>query len=319
MNDKKVDKLVVKHNKLIEFKGRMTVSELKLFSLIIADVRENQEGIIEQYNIDISILKDATNHKAFYNYLKEVAFKLEDRSIEVERLNDKGKKTSFKMRLIYRPEITEDSKQLKLFIDKELIGYILDLKREFTRYQITNILKLNSSYSVRVYELLKQYENIGKREIDIQVLREYLGIELTEYERFYDFEKRVLRQAIQEINEHTDILIDYEKIKTGRRITSILFKIESKKSEQEIFTNDIPELKIKMGLGAENFSNKQIIDIYSLAVEKTQGNIDVYEYVRMNYLHIKDKARNKYSYLIKAIENDYALASNQIKLDYITE
>lgn len=65
----------------------------------------------------------------------------------------------------------------------------------------------------------------------------------------------------------------------------------------------------------ENFNSKQVIDIYEKAVEKTgDEDIDIFEYIRLNYLHIKNKARNKYGYLLKAIENDYAAAIGQIKI-----
>ena len=317
------NKLVVKHNKLIEFKGRMTTNELKLFSLIIADIREEQEGTLEGYKIDISVLRKTTEHKDFYNYLKEVAFKLEEKSIEVENINEKGKKESFKMRLIYRPFIVEDSDILEVLIDKELIPYVIDLKKEFTRYQIENILKLKSNYSIRIYELLKQYEKIGRREISIKDLRKYLGILDNEYSRFYDFEKRILIQSKEEINRVTDILIDYEKMKTKRRITSILFKIEPKDQEDKIYIEylnefyDIKDMKIKMGLSEENFNSNQIMAIYEKAIEKA-GNedIDIFEYIRLNYLFIKPKARNPYSYLLDALENDRAAAIGQIGFDY---
>ena len=164
-------------------------------------------------------------------------------------------------------------------------------------------------FYVRIYELLKQYERIGRREIDLQELRRYLGILEEEYSRFYDFERRVLKQAKEEINEQTDLNIDYEKLKTGRRITSILFKIEAKDQEREVYIDylnefyNIKEIKIKMGLEDENFSTEQIMNLYEKAVEKA-GNedIDIFEYIRLNYLNIKDKARNSYSYLLKALE-----------------
>ncbi|MCR2042680.1 replication initiation protein [Anaerosalibacter massiliensis] len=127
--------------------------------------------------------------------------------------------------MINKPEITEDSKELGLYIDKDLIPYILDLKKNFTRYQIENILQLRSSYSVRIYELLKQYESIEERKINIKDLREYLGIE-EEYERFYDFERSVLKVSKKEINKFTDIKINYEKIKKGRKIIAIKFTIQ---------------------------------------------------------------------------------------------
>lgn len=72
-------------------------------------------------------------------------------------------------------------------------------------------MKLNSSYAVRIYELLKQYQNIDKRVMSLEDLRDYLGINIEEYKRFTNFEIRILKVAKKEINESTDIIIDYEK------------------------------------------------------------------------------------------------------------
>lgn len=320
---KECNKLVVKHNKLIEFKGQMTTNELKLFSLIVADIGEQQKDQFQRYSIDISALKETTKDKNFYEYISDVAFKLENKRIIIEKLNEKGKKYRTSIRLINKPEITDESKDLVLHIDKDLIPYISDLKREFTRYEIENILRLSSNYSIRLYELLKQYENIKKREFKLEDLKEFLGLERDQYSRIYDFERWVLKVAKEEINKHTDLVINYEKLKTGRRITSILFIIKAKNQDKEIYIDflnefyDIKDMKFKMGLKNENFSPTQIMELYEMACEKADNeDIDLFEYIRLNYNHIKGKARNKYSYLLNALENDYASAIGQINLDY---
>ena len=64
-------------------------------------------------------------------------------------------------------------------------------------------------------------------------------------------------------------------------------------------------MKIKMGLEEENFSTEQIMNLYEIAVKKADNeDIDLFEYVRFNYNYIKDKARNRYAYLLKALEDD---------------
>lgn len=324
INDKK---LVVKHNKLIEFKGKMTPNELKLFSLIIANVREQQKNIFERYSIDISPLKDNTNHNDFYNYMKDVASRLITKTISVEKINDNGKRESCVINLVYRPKIVEDSKYLEIYIDKELVPYILDLKKEFTRYQIENILKLKSGHAIRIYELMKQYQPIGQRELKIDEIKDYLGIEKDEYKRFYDFEKWVLKTSKDEINGSTDILIDYEKNKKGKKIESITFKISHKFEEDQKYkellesTYDIKNLKARMGLENENLNSEQIINLYSIAVNKTQDEVDVFEYVKLNYNYMiaKGTARNKYSYLMKLLEEDHAKAFAQLNMGYIVK
>lgn len=319
-------KLVVKHNKLIEFKGRMSVCELKLFGLIIADIREQQEGRFEEYKVDLTILKETTNHNNFYDYMKEVALKLESKRMIVEDFDQENKKYFTTIRLIHKPKYRQGDNFLTIELDKDLIPYILDLKREFTRYQIENILRLKSCYSVRVYELLKQYESIGKRTISILELREILGIDLEEYQRFYDFEKWVLKQSQREINEHTDLNISYNKNKRGRNIESLTFTIVSKEDNQYInYLNqsyNIKEFKEKAGIESENFNSKQVLELYEVAVDMLiddyKSEADLFEYIRLNYLFMKEKKgiKNPFNYLIKALKGDHAVARGQIKFDY---
>ena len=53
---------------------------------------------------------------------------------------------------------------------------MLDLQSQYKAYQLGNLIQLKSKYSVRLYELLKQYEKIGKRYFEVKELRLALGI-----------------------------------------------------------------------------------------------------------------------------------------------
>lgn len=325
IENKKQDKLIVKHNKLIEFKGRMTTNELKLFSLIVADVRGQQERQFEEYKIDLSVLKETTKDKNFYGYIKDIAVKLEDKKIIVEGVNSNNKRYFTTIRLLHKPRYTEGDNYLLIDIDKDLIPYIINLKTEFTRYQIENILKLNSSYAVRIYELLKQYQKIGKRIISIEDLRDYLGIDSEEYKRFTNFESRVLKVAKKEINEYTDINIDYKKNKRGKTISEISFTIKTNSDDIEYinYLNEqynIEEFKMNSGIEKENFDSKQVIELFTIATEILEDaeQQDLFEYIRLNYTHMikNNTVKNKYAYLKKALKEDYAVARGQIKFDY---
>jgi plasmid replication initiation protein len=46
--------------------------------------------------------------------------------------------------------------------------HLLSLQSHFTMYDPKYILGLSSTYSIRIYELLKQYEKIRKRVFDLQ-------------------------------------------------------------------------------------------------------------------------------------------------------
>ncbi len=312
------NRLVVKSNDLISANYSLNLNEQKmvLYAITKLDKNKNQFNAINLNIREFIELLDITDRN--YEQIRNIARGLRRKEIIIDT-------DRFEYITGWFSGVTFDKSNgdMTIRFDDDLVPYLLKLKEKFTRYELKNILSLKSAYSIRVYELLKQYEKIGKREFKLEKLKEYLGLKKDEYSRIYDFERRVLKVAKEEINRDTDIKIDYEKVKTGRKITSISFTIEPKDSEKEIYidylnqTYNINEMKLKMGLKDENFSTEQVIAIYEKAVEKADNaEVDLFEYIRLNYLHIKDKARNKYTYLLKALDEDYATAISQLNINH---
>lgn len=121
--------------------------------------------------------------------------------------------------------------------------HLFELKEKFMRYHIRNIMPMRSQYSIRLYELLKQYENIGERTFTVDELREMLGTRAymidsktqkkqllsDEYKDFADFKRYVIDKAVKEVNEYTDIEITgvhYKRIK--RFVKYITFEFRKK-------------------------------------------------------------------------------------------
>ena len=191
----------------------------------------------------------------------------------------------------------------------------------FTQYQLKNILKLKSSHSIRVYELLKQYETIRKRKFEVEELKSYLGLE-NNYSTFKDFEKYVLKVAMAEINEKTDIVINYEKIRKGRRIGEIKFTIEPKAIDEdqalmEALSSDQERMaiRVKCGFKDEKFSDKQVMQLYEIACKiSDRFNIDPYAYIKLNheYMQRQSDVKSRFAYLKKAISEDFAGAAVKI-------
>lgn len=312
--------LVVKSNELIQARYNLNLNEQKiiLYAASLLDRDQERFNILQIQSSDFMKLLGTSKFR--YTEIRELVSELMKKQVYI-----KTDKSELVANWVSSIEYITREGIIELEFSEKLIPYLLQLKSKFTRYQLENILNLKGKYSIRLYELLKQYEKITKREFKLGELKRILFCE-NMYNDFRNFDRVVLQVAQEEINEHTDISISYEKIKTGRKITSILFKIESKDQDKEIYIDylnefyNIKEMKLKMGLQQENFSTNQIMSVYEKAVEKA-GNedIDLFEYVRLNYNHIKPKARNKYSYLLKALENDYASAIGQISLDYYIE
>ena len=55
-----------------------------------------------------------------------------------------------------------------------------------------------------------------------------MGVDVNEYKRMYDFKARVLENAIDEINNKTDLKVSYEQVKKGRIIVGFKFTVLEK-------------------------------------------------------------------------------------------
>lgn len=115
-------------------------------------------------------------------------------------------------------KIYKNTGKVTLEFDDELIPYLLQLKSRFTRYELRNTLYLKNKYSIRVYELLKQLQNIKSGKFTIEELKNLLMLEKGQYSRLYDFERFILKSSMEEINEYTDLDVSYEKNKNGRKV-----------------------------------------------------------------------------------------------------
>lgn len=325
---------VTQHNKLIEHRGNMTLLEQKIIRAVVSQIRMDDEDL-KEYELSIADFKELTktNRKDLYEQVKEVAEKLIDRKIEIQSINEKGKRGFYLTRYIWSAEHVEGEGYFKIIIDPKLKPYFLELKDQFTQYQLKYVMQMKSVHALRVYELLKQYENTAtkKREFELEELKKNLGIE-DGYSAFKDFEKRVLAVAKKEINALTDIEIDYKKLYQGRgkKVVGIEFSIDTKISDEKKYvtwlneTYDVAGIKARAGLSKERFNSKQIMELYEVACDKTansNADIDPFEYIRLNYLYMIEKGthRSKYKYLFSALQEDFASAAAQIGIGYIFE
>lgn len=316
---------VVKANKLIEAKGRLSIVEQKLLATLISKIKIEDEDF-QEYKLEVKEIAEFINlnSNAIYEQLKLASRNLRSKEIIIELKDERGKKDFLVTGLLSSSRYKEGEGYLEVSIDPNLKPYLLAIKGKetpFTKYMIKNILNLNSSYSIRLYEILKQCERMRGREIEIEELKELLGADAKSYNLFAEFERRILKPAKNEINDKTDIFIIYRKIKTGRRISHIKFEIETRVGhddleEEEHKINEKEKLfdyefvRINSGMAEEKFSRKQIMEIYIIAKKRTESyGVDELAYINLNYIYAKERAKTGlYSYVRSAVDKDYAKA-----------
>lgn len=104
----------------------------------------------------------------------------------------------------------------------DIVKYLSQLENKFTRYKLRNIAKLQSTHSIRIYELLSRFSKTSVRVINLQDFKASLGIE-DKYPEFKILNRAVIKPSVEELNQRSDLVITYETIKQGRNVVALAF------------------------------------------------------------------------------------------------
>jgi len=110
----------------------------------------------------------------------------------------------------------------------EVLKYISQLQSRFTTYKLRNIASLQSSHSIRLYELLQRFNDKNYRVITIDDFRSALGLG-DKYPEFKILNRAVIKPSIDELNQRSDLVIEYDTIKKGRTVTALAFTFKQNK------------------------------------------------------------------------------------------
>ncbi len=204
--------LVVKKNPLVNARYKLNPLELKIILSVVGMI-DKDDSDFWTYQIKAKDLADD------YKDVKRSCRSLMQKVFEIDT-GDGWIMMSWFSSIEYKHK----SGLIQCHFDPKLKPYLLQLKDNFTAYTLKSVLPMRSSYSIRIYELLKQYETIGSRVFNLDELLQVLQVPKS-YHVWRDFNKRVLEPAEKEINKHSDIKISYQPVKTGRKITAINFRI----------------------------------------------------------------------------------------------
>lgn len=219
------NELIVKSNNLIEASYRLTTQEQRIILLIASMVKSTDQDF-QEYYIDIRSFMDliGVTGKSKYAEIKDITKKLRERTIIIKDLE---KNTETQMGWVSSFTYFNNEGYIQIMLDPKLKPFLLNLKQRFTQYERKYVIQLQSFYSVRLYELLKQYEKVKERYLELDALRKMLGIKTTEYKLYGHFKDKILKKAETELPEKTDLKFKYKEKKQGRKVVGIYFFIES--------------------------------------------------------------------------------------------
>ena len=142
-----------------------------------------------------------------YSELKLITRHLRSRTFTV-KINDSelvelmGGVTEIQTGWISNVVYRKNEGTISFSLDRLLKPFLLGLRERFTELDFNNLKQLKSIYSPKLYELLKQYENIkGKKNVywerifTVENLRHILCISADEYKLYGHFKSRVILKS----------------------------------------------------------------------------------------------------------------------------
>ena len=269
--------LIVKDNKLIEAKYSLSTLQQKVLLQAIAKIEPTDTKHIYRFSImDFAENVDLKGSKTIYNQMATICNQLTKLpSFYIKKENGGITYINWVASAEYIPK----EAVVEVEFSQKLMPYLIELKQQFTTYYLANIMTLKSSFSIRIFELLKQYEKLGKRKIELEELRRLVGtteidqngeIIKEDYPLYANFKSRVLIPAQKELKQKTDIFFNFKEIKQSKKVVAIEFEIlENTKNKKKIQNAiDYEQISLDILHLQEEFKKKTKVDIKYETLDK---------------------------------------------------
>lgn len=294
-------KIVKQDYKLVNARYKLNRNELKLILIGISNLKDTDEDD-KIYTIKLSEISEELNNESLTNKhtrLKNFCENLLKKPLYIPEPEGNFLVANWFSSLRY----IKGKGELQYRISTDLKPYLVELKKRFVKYNLKNIIPLTSTYAIRIYQFLKEYEKLKTRIFELEELQEILQVPKS-YQIYNRFKEKALIIAQKEINEHTDLNFDYEEIKSGRKVTHLKFFIKQKKQEITDETKERINKFLKLCLhNNKKELEKVFIKYINLSDEVIESNIA--------YVNNSD-TENYIAYLTSALNNDYAKNSREV-------
>jgi plasmid replication initiation protein len=232
--------IAIQHNNLVEAKYSMTLQQKRVMIWLVSQIKPDDVDFKEHILTIKELIEICQlSGESSYKEIKNITFSLVEKGIRIIDISDPNNKREIQVSWLSSADYYKG--QVKLSFSPKLKPYLLQLKDRFTAINALDLMQFKSVHAIRIYELLKQYQDIGERTLTIDEIKECCGV-TGKLIKYSDFEQRLLLIAQREINEKSDIHFEFERIKPSRKIVGIKFII-SKNKAYELRNNPVKEIQ----------------------------------------------------------------------------
>jgi len=266
---------------IVNARYALSRSEIDIVLTLLTAITKEDEDF-KDYQFTLSQFEKKTNRKWNSKQLKESVKSLMTKLLEIPRGKRGWEVVNWFSYFFY-----DDNGLITCRFDKSLKPYLIELAGTRILADFRHLLPMNSSYSKRMYLLLKEYDKIGSRKFDIDKLQDILKVPKSYIAKYADFKKKVLKKSEADINKFTDLEVKLVENKTGRKVTSITFTIKKNNADLKAFIKTIRELYVNVVLDyTKDGRPLKCSDKGLLYYSDTMENINKKESMKLwEYLH----------------------------------
>jgi len=218
---------VTQSNRLLESAHTLTLREKQLVLLAASQLDPHGQADPDA-TITVTAAQFATAFDIHINHaypaMEQAVESLYNRTIRTIRTSPRGRVIKRHARWVWAAEYQAGEGQCALVFTPDVLRYLTDLRKEFTTLQLSQVGKLPTFHSVRLYELCMSAVATGAIEFAIDELRDVLNLK-DQYPLFKDFRRYVIDESVGHINTHTELRVDGEYRREGRKVTGVSFTI----------------------------------------------------------------------------------------------
>jgi plasmid replication initiation protein len=307
-------------NVLTEARFTLTACQLDIYFYLLSILRKNDEPE-KFYDIYVTQIEELTGRKWNYQQLRESTKDLLGKVIEFDDLEGNFCQTS----LISSAKYIKKTGCVRVTVSYLIRPLLWDLKQQYTSFQLYCALAMTSKFAKRIYLLCSEWKNnlvengatAVSKTYTIDELRYILGLsdptgkEPDQYKQWGEFKENVLEISKKQINQYSDLKINYRVQKQGRSYQLIQFSISQNNDHQLIIDFNQEDLKERIEL-----TNRKVYLVEKYKLSDKQANTVVR---RLEVMAVKDlldevnkandagKVKNIGAYTVAAIKNQFGI------------
>jgi plasmid replication initiation protein len=226
--------LIYKSNALIEASYALTTNEQRLLLACISQIDSSKPlDSTKPFTLTVAQARDLfygdSDRNNAYRDLNAACERLYQREVRYKIEGGENDGDRVLTRFVQLVRFDDKKQEATLYFSIGVLPYISQLKDNFTRYRIENMVQLTSTHAIRIYELIVMWwgQNQSYKEVELDEFKDILGLGL-KYKQIGELNRYVVAPALEQINTKTDFNLEISMRKIGRSFTHIQLRFNRK-------------------------------------------------------------------------------------------